>query len=310
VLGGTRFLGRAVVEAALTRNESVTLFNRGITAPSLFPGATHLRGDRLADMSALSGGAWEVVVDVAAYEPRAAELSVAALKGRVGRYVFVSTVSVYADHSIPQIEDAPLETDRTSYGGKKAECEAIVADAFGDDSLIVRPVLIVGPHDPTDRFPYWPRRLAAGGTVLAPGAPADPLQFIDARDLASWLLSASRAGEAGVFNATGEQIGFGRFLEECRRVTQSQAQLVWVSTELLLGAGANPWMEVPLWIAVPGWEAHSEVDNSRALAAGLSFRPLADTIRDTYRWDLGRDSRPEALLPEREAELLALAAVS
>ncbi|MBV8160966.1 MAG: NAD-dependent epimerase/dehydratase family protein [Acidimicrobiia bacterium] len=308
VLGGTRFLGRAVVEAALTTDLTVTLFNRGVTAPDLFPDARHLRGDRLSDVSELSEGTWDIVIDVAAYEPRAAHLSVEALRDRVGRYVFISTVSVYADHSIPQVEDAALDLDQGSYGGKKVQCEAIVTDAFGEDALIVRPGLIVGPHDPTDRFAYWPRRAAAGGTVLAPGAPDDPLQFIDARDLAVWVISAARAGEVGVFNATGTQIRFGQFVEECRHVTRSQARVVWVSTERLLAAGANPWMEVPLWIAVPGWDAANDVDISKALAAGLSFRPLANTIDDTFRWDLARSSRPEGLLPEREAELLALAA--
>ncbi|MBV8160970.1 MAG: NAD-dependent epimerase/dehydratase family protein [Acidimicrobiia bacterium] len=308
VLGGTRFLGRAVVEAALAEDLTVTLFNRGITAPDLFPEATHLSGDRLNDVSALTDGTWDIVIDVAAYEPKAAQLSVEALRDRVGRYVFISTVSVYADHSICQVEGAALDADPSSYGGKKAKCEAIVAHAFGDGALIVRPGLIVGPHDPTDRFVYWPRRLAAGGTVLAPGAPDDPLQFIDARDLAAWVISAGRAGQAGIFNVTGTQIGLGQFIEECCVVTETQAQVVWVSSERLLAAGANPWMEVPLWIAVQGWEAANDVDISKALAAGLSFRPLADTIGDTYRWDVARGSRPEGLLPDRESELLTLAA--
>jgi 2'-hydroxyisoflavone reductase len=307
VLGGTRFLGRAVVEAALADKAQVTLFNRGLTAPDLFPEATHLRGDRLEDVSALSTGAWDIVVDVAAYEPRAVELSIEALGDRVDRYVFVSTVSVYGDHSVAQaqVEDAPLDPDATSYGGKKAVCERLVTDAFGPRSLIARPGLIVGPHDPTDRFAYWPRRIADGGVVLAPGRPDDPLQFIDARDLARWIVDSAFAGAAGTFNVTGRQVGFGEFVDVCCQVTGSTPELVWIPTERLLAAGANPWMGVPLWIAVPGWEAANDVDISKALANGLTFRSLTDTVRDTYQWDSARSTRAEGLAPDREAELLA-----
>jgi 2'-hydroxyisoflavone reductase len=194
VLGGTRFLGRAVVEAALARDHTVTLFNRGQTNPDLFPTAEKLRGDRSADMSALDGRSWDVVVDVAAYFPRTVELAVQQLAD-VGRYIFVSSVSVYADQSVPQFEDSAVEqlvdpddASDDSYGARKAVCETIVQEAFAERATIVRPGLIVGPHDPTDRFSYWPKRIAAGGRALAPGNPDDAVQFIDVRDLGEFIV--------------------------------------------------------------------------------------------------------------------------
>ncbi len=219
--------------------------------------------------------------------------------------MFVSTLSVYADHSTThaQREDSRLERDLNSYGGRKAACEALVREAFADRALIVRAGLIVGRYDSTDRFAYWPRRIAAGGTVLAPGAPEDPLQSIDVRDLADWILRAAAAKRAGAFNATGRQIPFGRFLEECGVVTGRAPESVWVSTEQLLAAGADPWMGVPLWIGASGWEAANRVDISKAVAVGLTFRPMFDTIRDAYEWDLPRGDRTESLSQEREEEL-------
>jgi 2'-hydroxyisoflavone reductase len=235
--------------------------------------------------------------------------SIDVLRDHVDRYVFVSTLSAYADHSTPdaQREDARLETARNSYGGRKAACETLVRQAFGERALIVRAGLIVGRYDPTDRFAYWPRRIAAGGTVLAPGASEDPLQSINVRDLADWILRAAAAGRAGVFNAAGRQVHFGRFLEECGVVTGRAPELVWVSTELLLEAGVDPWMGVPLWIGASGWEAANRVDISKAVAAGLTFRPLFDTIRDAYEWDRYRGDRIEGLNRASEEKLLARA---
>ena len=159
-------------------------------------------------------------------------------------------------------------------------------DAFGDRALIVRAGLIAGRYDSTDRFAYWPRRVAAGGQVLAPGAPEDPLQCIDVQDLADWMLRAAAVGTAGTFNVAGRQVRFGDFLDECCVVMDSAPEFVWVSTEHLLAAGADPWMGVPLWIGASGWDAAARVDTSKAVAAGLSFRPLSDTIRDASEWDL------------------------
>jgi 2'-hydroxyisoflavone reductase len=315
VLGGTRFLGRAFVEAALAAGDEVTLFNRGETNPQLFPEAEHMRGDRLESLDALAGREWDAALDVATFLPRAVRLSTTALGERVGRYVFVSSISAYADLASPPAEGDPTgeleEPDSESlehYGPLKAACERIVQEAYGERALVVRPGLIVGPHDPTDRFTYWPRRVAAGGDVLAPGSPDDPVQFIDVRDLAGWLVQLVQARQAGLYNATGVTIGFGRFLEECRLATGSDARFHWVASERLLAAGVGEWMELPLWIASPEFAAMQRTDVSKALAAGLTFRPLAETIRDTLAWDAEREwPRAEGvgLAPERERELLA-----
>jgi 2'-hydroxyisoflavone reductase len=235
------------------------------------------------------------------------------LARRVQQYVFVSSVSVYADQSVPQHETArlemlsdPYDTSDASYGARKSACEGVVRSAFGEGATIVRPGLIVGPHDATDRFSYWPKRIAAGGRVLAPGDPSDPVQFIDVRDLGDFIVRLSETRRDGVFNATGEPISFASLLDACRTVTRGDAELVWVSTDALLAAGLDPWMGVPLWIAAPGWEAANRVPIERALRAGLTFRPLADTIEAAWR-----DPTPRrvvtALSPEREAELLSTA---
>jgi 2'-hydroxyisoflavone reductase len=316
VLGGTRFLGRALVEDALARGHEVTLFNRGQTNPELFPDAERVRGDRTEDLSALDGREWDAVLDVATFLPQVVRLSVEALQGRVGRYVYVSSVSVYADQSTPPVEGAPVleledpDDERVeSYGALKAACERIVENAFGEAATIVRPGLIVGPHDPTDRFTYWPVRVAEGGDVLAPGLPDDPVQFVDVRDLAAWILDLTERDARGVFNATGESMPFERLLDECRAVTGRDARFTWVPSERLLEAGVEEWMGVPLWIASPGWEAANRVVVTRAVQRGLRFRPLADTIRDTLAWNAEREWPPAegvGLTQERERELLAL----
>jgi nucleoside-diphosphate-sugar epimerase len=317
VLGGTRFLGRALVEDALVRGHEVTLFNRGLTNPELFPEAERVRGDRTEDLTALEARTWDAVLDVATFLPRVVDLSVEALRGRVGRYVYVSSISVYADQSTPPVEGAavleledPTDERIESYGALKAACERIVTDAFGEAATIVRPGLIVGPHDPTDRFTYWPVRVAEGGEVLAPGSPDDPVQFVDVRDLAAWILELTERGVDGVYNATGESMPFERLLDECRAVSGSDARFAWVPSERLLEAGVEEWMGVPLWIASPGWGAANRVVVARAVERGLSFRPLAETIRDTLAWNDEREWPPVegvGLSPARERELLALA---
>ncbi|BAJ31749.1 MULTISPECIES: NAD-dependent epimerase/dehydratase family protein [Kitasatospora] len=294
MLGGTRFVGRALVEAALAAGHRVTLFNRGLSAPGLFPGVETVLGDRTADLSALAGRSWDAVVDVAGYEPEAVRRSVAALSGRVGRYVFVSSLSVLADQATVQDEDGELlDLDRELpphqlYGARKARCERIVLDAFGERASVVRPGLIVGPHDSTDRFPYWPRRFRRGGRVLLPGDPADPAQFIDVRDLAAWILDCVTAGRGGPYHVTGRPLPFGEFFAACRAVVNPAAEPVWIDSARLLRAGVEPWMGVPMWIASPECAAINRVDVSRALAAGLAYRPLAETIADTLAWDTAR----------------------
>ena len=321
VLGGTRFLGRAIVDAALGRGDTVTLFNRGKSNPGLFPGLETVTGDRTADLSALDGRAWDAVFDVACYDPAVARLSAEAFEGRAGRYVFVSTVSVYADQNTTaaQLEDAPVAQLRDgmefpeNYGPNKALCERVVQETYGDRALIGRPGLITGPHDPTDRVPYWPRRIARGGLVLAPGDPAALVQFIDVRDLAGWLADACHAGRGGVYNLTGTPLPFGTMLDLCKTATYSDAELSWIPDGRLIDAGVDPGMGIPLWIGEPGYDAFNDVDSSRAVAAGLACRPVTETLRDTLAWDLARGGpapSDEGLSAAEEERLLRELAAS
>ena len=304
VIGGTLFLGRAVAEDALARGHELTLFNRGTTNPDLFPEAEHLRGDRKEDLSALAGRTWDAVIDTSGYTPAAVRASAELLRDS-GRYVFVSSVSVYADFSSGPTEESPVaelgdmpadavSADYSNYGPLKALAEAEVEAVFGDRALIVRPGLIVGPHDPTGRFTYWARRLARGGEILAPGPPERLAQFVDVRDLAAWILDAVESGLSGTFNATNEGVSWGDLL--------AGADVTWVSDEFLREHDVGAWMELPLWLPDPAWAGMHATDVSRAVAAGLRFRPLEETIR-------GAAEAPAAegagLSPEREAELLA-----
>ena len=309
VLGGTKFLGRAIVEAALAGGHEVSIFTRGQTNPDLFPEAEHLVGDRDGDLAALEGGHWDAAIDTSGFYPRVVRASAELLADRVGHYAFVSSVSVYADLSTPPNESSPVGTmeDETLeelgdefqyYGPLKALCEAEVERAFPSRALIVRPGLIVGPHDPTDRFTYWPRRLERGGEILAPAPADEPVQFIDVRDLGEWIVRLVEERRTGAFNAVNEGLGWSELL--------AGADVTWVDSSFLLEQGVGEWMELPLWIADPAFAGHARTDVSRALEAGLTFRPLADTIRDTAAWDAERGPGKLAagLAPEREAELL------
>jgi 2'-hydroxyisoflavone reductase len=315
VLGGTRFVGRAIVETALGRGDTVTMFNRGKSGPDLYPGVETVIGDRTADLSPLDGREFDAVIDVACYDPAAARLSAESFRDRTGRYVFVSTVSVYASQGTTeaQLEDAPfaqLKPDSAdfaeNYGANKALCEQVVREVYGDRALIGRPGLISGPHDPTDRFPYWPRRIARGGRVLVPGDATDMKQVIDARDVAAFLLDGLHRDRCGVFNLTGNPRPFGIFLDLCRTATYSDADLVWIPSERLVAAGVSPDMGIPLWIGEAGYEAFNDVDSSHAVGAGLSCRSLTETIRDTLAWDVGRGGpEREGFDPAEEERLLA-----
>ncbi|GIM95883.1 NAD-dependent epimerase/dehydratase family protein [Paractinoplanes toevensis] len=300
VLGGTRFVGRAVVDHALALGAEVTLFNRGQTAPGLYPQLETVLGDRTVDLSALAGRRFDAVVDCAGYDPAVVARSASALRDAVDRYAFVSSVSVYADQSVPPVEGAPV-LDGDSYDGRKAACEEVVLAEFGERALIARPGLIVGPHDQTERFPYWPRRFRRPGPVLAPGDPADPAQFIDVRDLAGWLVGSPATG---VFNVVAPTLQMDELLETCRAVAGGDQELVWVPTAELLAAGVDPWMGVPLWIGDPEWSAANLVDAGRAQAAGLTTRPVAATVADVAAWDIARGPVGEPLSPEDEKRLL------
>jgi 2'-hydroxyisoflavone reductase len=312
ILGGTQFVGRAVAEAALERGHELTLFNRGRTNPGLFPNAEHLHGDRENDLTALEGRTFDAVVDTSGYVPDVVRASVGALPG--AHYVFVSTISVYAGFSKGPDEESPVYTTGSGYGELKAACERELPKG----ALVVRPGLIVGPHDPTYRFTYWVDRLARGGDVLAPEPKDHRVQVIDVRDLADWLVRAAEERLAGVFNAVGPAgpLTMRELLETIADATGSDATLRWLPADVLLENGLEEFVSLPLWIVDPAWRGHGEVSNARAVAAGMTFRPLAKTARDTLAWIRSgaatyvERGRPKpGLDPERESALLAEALV-
>ena len=321
LMGGTRFLGRHLAEAALAAGHRVTLFHRGRTGADLHPGAERVLGDRDGGLGALAGRRWDAVVDFCGYVPRVVGASASALREAAGHYTFVSSISAYAmpftpgadeAHALATLADPAVEeVTGETYGGLKAACERTARDGFGDTRvLVVRPGLIVGPHDPTDRFPYWPRRIARGGEVLAPGVPEMPVQVIDVRDLAAWMLGMVERGVTGVFNAVGpvETLTLRRCLERIASALGASPRVTWVDEAFLLERSVEPWMGLPLWVTGED-VGHSAVSGARAREAGLRFRPLEDTARDTLAWDTARADAARAdspaLKPEREAELLA-----
>ena len=317
VIGGTSFVGRHLVGRALAAGHQMTLFNRGLTGPGLFPEAEHLRGDRDGGLAPLQGRSWDAAVDTCGYVPRVVGDSARLLAGAVDRYLFVSTLSVHPDEvEVGADEDAPLvglpadgveDVTDVTYGPLKVACERVVASSFADRALIVRPGLIVGPHDPTDRFTYWVRRVAAGGEVLAPAPPEGLVQFIDVRDLAGFLLAHLEARTVGVFSAIAPPVPLGDLLQVCRSVSGSDASPTWVPEPFLRGQGVEPWSDLPLWLPdLPGTNAF---DPGRAMAAGLTPRATEETVRDTLTWDRTRQqSRPLEAGLDRERELDVLAA--
>ena len=330
VLGGTIFVGRHIVSAALTRGDEVTLFNRGQHGADLFPEVERLRGDRDGDLSALAGRSWDAVVDMSGYFPRVVSASARELADRAEHYTFVSSASAYADFSRPGIDesapthelapDAPEDLSTPeAYGGFKALSERAVEEAFPGRALCVRAGLIVGPHDPTNRFTYWVTRMAEGGEVLAPEPRDQPVQLIDVRDLAEWVIRMAEERRGGVFNATGQETTMERFLTAVRDASGSEAELTWVDERLLADAGVEPFQDLPFWLAPnvdPAWAHFLSLDTSKAARAGLTCRQLAETVRDTLAWarssapqgpkDVGVAMQRAGITRERERELLSL----
>ncbi|NJK43367.1 MAG: NAD-dependent epimerase/dehydratase family protein [Pleurocapsa sp. SU_196_0] len=311
ILGGTQFVGRHLVAAAFERGHELTLFHRGNRDP--YPHLENILGDRTVDLERLQGE-WDAVIDTSGYVPRVVGMSARHLESRVKRYCFISSISVYTSFDPSPAEDADvarLEVDTEeitgeTYGALKVQCERVVNEIYGSRSLVVRPGLVVGRFDPTDRFTYWVNRVAGGGEVLTPGESDAPSAFIDGVDLARFVIHALETDLSGTFNADGHSVPLGALLETMRTVSGSDAAFTWVANEFLLQETVRPWMGPD---SLPLWTAGSPIGTNitRALAAGLTHRPLEDTIRDTLEFARGRDETHEwrsGINAEREKQLL------
>ena len=324
ILGGTAFLGPAIVEYALDRGHELTLFNRGRTNPHLFPDLEKIQGDRDGGLDPLRGREWDVCIDTSGYVPRIVGDSARLLADSVRQYIFISTISVYADFTergitemsrVGTLEDESVEEiTGLTYGPLKALCEQAVEEALPGRANIIRPGLIVGPMDRSDRFTYWPVRIARGGEVLAPGDPNTPTQVIDVRDLAEFIVLCAERDVTGVFNATSppEELTMGELLESCKSVSGSDATFTWASAAFLEEHEVSAWSDMPVWVPLDGEDAgHPFINVDRALKAGLTFRPIDQTVRATLDWwntvPQERRDKPmrSGITPEREAELLA-----
>ena len=334
IIGGTRFLGRHLVNAALATGHQVTLFNRGNYSPKFSQTVEEIHGDRNQDLDRLQGRNWDAVIDTCGILPRQVKASAEFFAGSVKTYCFVSSQSAYADVSNPGVlENSPLKdlTDEELeeaykidgstpsasnygrlYGGLKALSERAAQEAIPNRTLMIRPGLIVGPFDYTDRFTYWPVRVARGGDVLTPGRPDRHLQYIDARDLAEWMIKIIEAGATGVFNASGQSgsLTMRRLLEACKNVSKSNASFTWVSEEFLFRENVVPWSEMPLWLpeeAAPYLKGFMFINSEKAVGSGLKYRLVTETIHDTLDWfQKERESTQmqAGISPQREEMLL------
>lgn len=312
IIGGTKFLGRHLVAAALVRNHTVTLFNRGKHSSTNMPDVEVIHGDRNTDLANLEGRSWDAVIDTCGYLPRSVKASAEALSDAVERYVLISSISAYADFSVSGIDEtAPVATlteeqlhranqiDTTGevsgatfaemYGALKVMCERAAEEVLPGRVLMIRAGQIVGSFDYTDRFTYWVERVARGGEVLAPGNPNRFVQFIDVRDLCEWIIQIIERRAIGVFNATGvpNKLTMARMLEECKVVSRSNASFTWVSEDFLSQEKVAVWSEMPLWLSeetAPELKGFLLINCDKAMASGLKFRPLDDTIQDVLAW--------------------------
>jgi 2'-hydroxyisoflavone reductase len=318
ILGGTGFLGPHLVANAVARGHVVTLFNRGKTHPELFADLEKLRGDREGKLDALRGRSWDAVVDTSGYVPRVVKMSADMLAKWVKQYVFISSISVYPDDLPPgadetakvqELTDPKTEEVMKHYGELKAACERTVEASLPGRTLNIRPGLIVGPGDPTDRYTYWPVRLDRGGEVLAPGDGNDSAQYIDARDLAAFIVHSIEDRTVGVFNATGpaQKLTMRGMLEETQKAVRKPSTLVWVPKPFLDEHKVSEWTDLPVWAGTSGI---SQIDCKKAISKGLRFRPGEATAKDTLAWwktlPPERQAKQRAgLSAEREQEVLA-----
>ena len=322
ILGGTAFLGPQIVESAVARGHVLTLFNRGKTNPGLFPDIEKLHGDRDGDLKSLEGRKWDAVVDTSGFVPRIVTMSATLLAPNVKQYVFISTISVFGEGLKPgTAEDGRIATmpDETNeevvkyYGALKALCEKAADKAMSGRAWIVRPGLIVGPGDKSDRYTYWPVRIAKGGEVLAPGDGSDPVQYIDVRDLAAFIVQGVERDLTGTYNATGPatKLTMKQLLDGIKKGTGGDAKFTWVSTEFLEAQKVAPWSDLPVWVpSQNGEEGFTQISCAKAIAAGLTFRPVATTAKDTLAWykTLPADRRGKlgaGISADKEKELLA-----
>jgi 2'-hydroxyisoflavone reductase len=314
-LGGTGFIGPHMVRQAVSRGHTVTLFNRGRTAPGMFPGIETLIGDRDGKLEALQGREWDAVVDNSGYVPRHVRDSSRLLAGKVGRYLFISTGSVYQldqpdideDSKLLEVRDPASEDVEKYYGELKVLCEQAVSQRHGPRGTILRLHVVAGPGDPTDRYTYWPVRIAAGGEVVAPGDPAHPVQYIDVRDLAEFVVRVLENDVAGTFNVagpSGQPVSMAQFLDGVRAAFSTQVSLTWIDEKFL----EERKVQYPLWFPPSGpYRGATRVRSHRAIAAGLTFRPLASTARDTYDWFQAEPAERRGKLGlnlDRDAKLL------
>ena len=320
VIGGTQFIGPHLVDALRARSVDVTLFNRGHRSPPAREGVEIVVGDREHDLERLAGRRFDTVVDTCGFVPRIVGVSLRALAGATSQYIFVSTISVYADpldgaqdesSTLATTNDAAIETiTAETYGPLKALCEAAVLRAMPGAALIVRPGLIVGPLDPTDRFTYWPHRAALGGEMLVPGERDHPVSFIDVRDLAEFIASAALTRSTGTFNAAGDPnaLTMGGLIDACVSASDGKTVPVWVDEDFIAENAVEPWAELPVWIPT-GHDSLMHASSAKAVRSHLRYRPLAETVRATLEWTRGQGlDRPlkAGLTSAREAELLAL----